>query len=292
MCQLILLSIDKLPKYLSKINNKFLLKLLIKAGNNINNIPSKYLTTELLNIYIDKTTYFNNFMIENYLNIIDYDTYLKLINKKYHLYEQLKHLQTKELVDIYVKNCENLKNIREDLLTDDIILKGITKNYLNIRYVPKKLQTLEICLETLKFNKTDIMLFDMEFNNNDILPYLNENYLNEDLYIKIVNKNPNEFNFLPKELQNMKMMYYAFINNNVNLNIKLLLEMGISKIVEKEFDVCPVCQEMKEYNVIYSCHENHYVCLDCKDKNCYYRCGNGKLDKIEIVYLNNKFVSI
>lgn len=222
-------------------------------------------------------------------DLLTTDLLLYSINNNYDVFKYLDdNLKTYEMCKLIAEKYGNIIFIPDKFLTNEIYILALNKNINNIIKIEFEAQTqemIDIIYNTIKNNNNYCLLY--------ILKYINPKLQTYELAYMFVKKNVYLFKYITKKNHKIELLNYV-LSQDFNL-IKYVKNPNYLKHIWKieyiELDECVVCGLDKQYFVSYKCPSNkHFVCLDCKEDKCYYRCNiDNKIKDILYVNMSYKF---
>lgn len=176
------------------VENKLISKFNENKYININDMPRKYFTNNVIKNSMEKHSYILDKIEDK--SFIDINSYIKMVEKGYYNTKYIpKNLFTKELCDKLINidgnaiiyfpdefktdenytkalNCQNklnFSNIPKHMITKDLCIKN-NASYHNI---PKEyLEDKEFCIKTLENNLYNLKVIPMEYWDDDFMRYV------------------------------------------------------------------------------------------------------------------------
>lgn len=114
----------------------------------------------------------------------------------------------------------NLKDVPEELITEELCLIAIENNYIAMRYVPKKIKNKRFCLKAITINEECIRFFPSEYIDDKMamnlitkdgknIRYIDEKKKTKELCLKAFENNPSCIEYLPTKYVNDEMFTEA-----------------------------------------------------------------------------------
>ncbi len=158
-------------------------------------------------------------------------------------------------------------NIPNNLKTYDILLNACVNININILDIPEDTKNIELLYT--------IILSKASNENKDNIKHIPKKLLTNNLCMIAISKDISNLQYIPIEFQTKELCKFSLqVSVDAFKYIKNNLHELFDSYIEKEIDICPICVSNKEYFLIYIC--NHLICTDCVNKciNCYYRCDS------------------
>ncbi len=215
---------------------------------------------------------------------------MNALNNSEHAFKYIdNNSKTFEMCKLMAEKYGHLLFIPEQYLTNEIYILALKKDINNIVKIKFELQTkemIDIIINTINNNKHYSLLY--------ILKNINPNLQTYELSLLCIKKNIYLFKYINKK-NHTKELIDLVLSQDSNLiryvkNIEYLKNIWNTQNIE--LDECIVCGNNKKYFTRYKCKSSniHFVCFDCKEDKCYYKCLiNNDIDDILYNNLNVKF---
>lgn len=227
-------------------------KAYIEGHGVLNRVPKNLITKELI---LKSSEVSASSLINFDSDLIDEELAYELMKKGVLFnYPCIRKNQSQRIVDLALTDIGNIAYVKPEFLTDEIVDRAIEANYLLANKIPQEFLTeervcklidkgLDLGSTCVRENQTEKVIDKLIKKGGLTMPQffdhhlamVNQSFLTQDFFKKIIKRNPKLFKFIPNAYLNEELCYLAACEGECALDVSLVSYQS-QRIVDKCFE--------------------------------------------------------